>query len=70
MPPKKKPPTLKGWRKYWAMVPPSNHGLWSLLRLLVLVVGLKWNATNFDMTEGNTIIAMAFAELIGLRKRS
>ena len=68
---RQKPMTWKQTAAYWwCRVPPSNHGVWSLLRLGVLFGVLYANATNFDMTEGRTLVMMSLLEVAGLKRRT
>ena len=68
MPPRRKRRSSPGWwtrRPKW--MPPSDHPVWPGLRLLVLVGFMYYNASNFDWTEGRTILAVTVMEFLGLR---
>ena len=56
-------------RQVWDRLPSATHPGWAIGRLLVLVVVLKLNSTNFDITEGRTILTMIALEALGVKKR-
>ena len=56
-------------RQAWDRIPPVTHPGWAFGRLVVLIVVLKLNSTNFDITEGRTILTMIALEALGVKKR-
>lgn len=70
----KRPEPLPRWmrnlRRGWQAIPPSTHGIWSIARLAVLGGVLYANASNFDITEGRTLITMTLLEVAGFKRRA
>lgn len=64
------PSWMRSVKRYWDLIPPSNHGVWSAARLVILGGVLYANASNFDITEGRTLITMTLLEVAGLKRRS
>ena len=64
------PKWIRSAKRYWDLIPPSNHGVWSIARLGILGGVLYANASNFDITEGRTLITMTLLEVAGLKRRS
>ena len=66
--------TLPRWvrqiQRLWGAIPPSSHGIWAVARLGVLAGVLYFNASNFDITEGRTLITMTLLEVAGFKRRS
>ena len=67
-------PKTMTWRQtakyWWCRIPASNHGSWSVVRLAVLAGVMYANATNFDSTEGKTLLTMTLLEVAGLKRRT
>lgn len=64
------PAWMRAVRRYWDLIPPSNHGVWSIARLGILGGVLYMNASNFDITEGRTLMVMTLLEVAGIKRRS
>ena len=64
------PKWVRQAQRIWQAVPPSNHGVWAVARLGILSGVLYANASNFDITEGRTLITMTLLELAGIKRRS
>jgi len=63
------PPRRRPWWKRLKL-PADSSRWWPALRLVVLVAFMYHNASNFDWTEGKTIMAVALMEALGIRKRA
>jgi len=50
---------------WWTELPASK---WAIVRMVVLFGAMYKNATNFDMTEGWTLVAASLVEAAGLKK--